>query len=287
MQMWVDLINEFKDEPTIIGFEPLNEPTTYFGGVSDAEFIGFYKECSQKMRSIDTKHLLWLEPDGARNVFDQSPLLAQVFDDKVVYCPHYYPNLLQGAAYTNVPDWIRNTNKSFDRIVTEGKSWKAPVCINEWGINPTTQSGKALVTAYQQQMEDRHLHSIFWLWREPRPGTSGTDGTWGFFEDLGNGQHWSLREDAVKNAVIPYCMALPASYTSHRYNDSTKILKCVFNNSNGTSKPIVYIPTHTYPNGFEIFINDNKMTYTTDNYNRYLINWQTIKGEVVLEVRPK
>jgi len=287
MQMWTDLIREFKDEPTVIGFEPLNEPTTYFGGISDAEFIGFYKECSQKMRAIDTKHLLWLEPDGARNVFDQSPLLTQVFDDKVVYCPHYYPNLLQGAAYTNVPDWIRNTNKSFDRIVTEGKSWKAPVCINEWGINPTTQSGKALITAYQQQMEDRHLHSIFWLWREPKPGTSGADGTWGFFEDLGNGQSWSLREDAVKNAVIPYCMALPGQYSSHRYNDSTKVLECVFNNTNGTSKPIIFIPTHTYNNGFDIFINGNKTSFTADTYNRYLVNWQAVKGQIILEVKPR
>ncbi len=286
MQMWTDLIREFKDEPTVIGFEPLNEPTTYFGGISDAEFIGFYKECAQKMRAIDNRHLLWLEPDGARNVFDQSPLLSEVFDDKVVYCPHYYPNLLQGAAYTNVDDWIRNTNKSFDKIVTEGKSWKAPVCINEWGINPTTTSGQALITAYQQQMEDRHLHSIFWLWREPSPGTSGADGTWGFFEDLGNGQNWALREEAVKNAVIPYCMALPAQYSSHRYNDSTKTLTCIFNNTNGTSKPIIYIPPHTYPDGFDIFINGIKTDFTADAYHRYLVNWKAISGEVILEVRP-
>jgi hypothetical protein len=82
-------------------------------------------------------------------------------------------------------------------------------------------------------------------------------------------------------------MALPAQYTSHRYNDSTKTLKCIFNNTSGTSKPIVFIPTHTYPNGFDIFINGNKTSYTADAYNRYLINWQATKGEVVLEVKSK
>ncbi len=131
------------------------------------------------------------------------------------------------------------------------------------------------------------MHSIFWLWREPKPGTSGADGTWGFFEDLGNGQSWVLREDAVKNAVIPYCMALPAPYITHRFNDSTKILKCVFNIVNGNSKPIVFIPSHTYNNGFDIFINGNKTKFIADNYNRYLVNWKAEKGEIILEVKPK
>lgn len=287
MDMWSDLIREFKDDPTIIGFEPLNEPTTYFGGITDDEFIDFYKECAKKMRAIDTKHLLWLEPDGARNIFDKAPLLKQVFDKKVVYCPHYYPNLLQGANYTSTEDWITNTNKSFDKIVQEGASWKAPICINEWGVNPTTESGKPLINAYQQQMEDRHLHSIFWLWREPKPGTSGADGTWGFFEDLGNGQSWSPRTDAIENAVIPYCMALPGQYQFHRFNAETKILRCEFFNQSGESKPIVFIPTHTYLNGFEIFINGQITNYTTDGYNRYLIHWEAQKGKIVLEVKPR
>jgi len=80
---------------------------------------------------------------------------------------------------------------------------------------------------------------------------------------------------------------LPAQYSSHRYNNSTRTLKCIFNNINGTSKPVVFIPVHTYPNGFDIFINGNKTSYTKDNYNRYLINWQAVKGEVILQVQPK
>ncbi|MBX7226577.1 MAG: glycoside hydrolase family 5 protein [Chitinophagales bacterium] len=285
---WTQIIEAFKDESAVIGFEPLNEPLAFGGGISPQEFMDFYITCSKKMRTIDQRHSLWLEPDALRNITDNSPLLDEPFPDKkIVYCPHYYPNLTQNLTAFEVPVWKRLIQKGLNRIQVEGKSWDAPVCINEWGINPKIIQGKTNIQAMREMMEDRYLHSEYWLWKEPRPGTSGGDGTWGFFNHLGGNNQWEVNEDAKKNAIVPYVMAMSGKYSYHRFDTDTRILTCKFAENGQLGNPIVYINPDWYPEGFNIFLNGELATFESDNYNRYGVVWTPGKGEYTLEVKPK
>ncbi len=286
LYFWNSMIEEFKDNPAIIGFEPLNEPTAYFGGVTERQFLDFYKVCSQNMRNIDTRHILWLEPDAARNIVGTAPLLGAPFPDgNIIYCPHYYPNLTSNVSENTIDGWKSATNKAFDRILQEGRSWNAPIVINEWGINPSTYKGMTLVAAFMEQMELRNIHSTFWLWREPKPGTSGADGTWGFFTDLGDGRAWASRDDAKKNIAVPYALSLPAPYKTHYFDRATKVFTCTFDmTTQDTGSPILYIPEHWYPSGYRVIVNNEEVAVTTDNYQRVSFDWKPVAGENIIEI---
>lgn len=287
LYFWNSLIEEFRDDPAVIGFEPLNEPTTYFGGITERQFLDFYKLCSQNMRQIDKRHLLWLEPDAARNIVGTAPLLGFPFpDNKIIYCPHYYPNLTSNVSENTVEGWKTATDKAFDRILQEGRSWNAPIVINEWGINPSTNKGMNLVVAFMEQMEQRNIHSTFWLWREPKPGTSGADGTWGFFTDLGGGLAWESRDVAKKNIASPYAISLPAPYIYQYFDRDTKVFTCTFEMTTKQSgSPILYIPEHWYPEGYTVFVNNEIVSTIQDNFQRVSFDWQPIYGVNTIEIR--
>ena len=288
LDAWTDIINQFKDDNTVIGFEPMNEPIAYAAGISDANFMKFYEDCSNRMRAIDSKHSLWLEPDAIRNFLNSSPLPSQPFKDKkVVYCPHYYPNLTQGANYTNVADWKRIMETPMNRITQEANAWYAPVCMNEWGINPTTAAGKSYVIAMREMAEDRYIHNAFWLWKEPIPGTSGSDGNWGFYNHVSGNDNWTERTAEKKEFAVPYVMAVPGAIVKHRFNLQTNILTCEFARNLSIANPIIYIPENWFPTGFAVFVNGNKVNYEKDNFNRVGIEWNPkIKGDVIIEVKP-
>lgn len=286
---WTNIIDVFKNDPTVIGFEPMNEPICYAAGMSDAVFMNFYKKCSSKMRAIDTRHSLWLEPDAIRNFLNTSPLPTSVFpDDKVVYCPHYYPNLTAGAAYVQVGGWKHVMKTPMDRIVTEGNAWDAPVCINEWGINPATQAGSAYVVALREMAEERNIHHAFWVWKEPLPGTSGKDGNWGFYNPVNGSTEWTERTAEKKHYAVPYVMSMPGIMHSHHFDTLDRKLSCTFQTNGSNASPIVYINPDWYPEGYIVKINSIPTMFEMDRYHHVSIAWnKNNSGLVTLNVEPK
>lgn len=288
LDVWEDIIREFKEENAVIGFEPANEPICSAAGLSDAVLMSFYERCSRSMRSIDTRHSLWLEPDAIRNFTEVSPLLTTPFiDNKVVYCPHYYPNLTQGASYAKVDVWKQVMKKAMDRIVLEGQSWNAPVCMNEWGMNPSREAGAAYVVAFKEMAEDRNIHHAFWLWKEPLPGTSGKDGNWGFYEHISGNKQWAERTEAKSLFAVPYAMAIPGILIDHRFDLTANSLRFTFESNHSSSGPVIYIPDNRYSNGFEIRLNGVKVKYEKDEYGRVAVGWNPfISDKVIIEVMP-
>ncbi len=289
IEAWKDIITAFKDENAVIGFEPANEPICSAAGLSDAVFMSFYEKCSRSMRSIDTRHSLWLEPDAIRNFTEESPLLKAPFiDDKVVYCPHYYPNLTQGASYAKVEVWKKVMQKALDRIVLEGKSWNAPICMNEWGMNPSREAGAAYVVAFREMAEDRNIHQAFWLWKEPLPGTSGRDGNWGFYEHTGGNNGWTERTETKRWFAVPYAMAVPGILQEHRFGLINNTLRFTFESNHSVAGPIVFIPDNWFANGYEIKVNGVKVSFEKDRFGRVAVGWNnSLFGIVTVEVLPK
>jgi hypothetical protein len=143
-----------------------------------------------------------------------------------------------------------------------------------------------LVVAYREMMEERNLHGAYWLWKEPYPGTSGTDGTWGFFEHLGGNDQFAPRTEAIHNFVVPYAMALPGRYSYHHFDAATRELTVTFEYNGSSSNPLLYIPPHWYPQGFKILVNGSEVSATSDKYHRYGVTWSPGKGSHTISVQP-
>lgn len=89
---WKRLARRLKDEPAILGFDPLNEP--YWGTFSilafeEEKLAPFYVEVAKAVREEAPGWLVFAEPSASRNVGYPTRLPKLPIDD-VVYAPHSY-----------------------------------------------------------------------------------------------------------------------------------------------------------------------------------------------------
>ena len=94
IDLWVHVATRYRDDPRILGYECLNEPDGGEFGTAD-EFAKkgltpFYDALMPALRAVDSRHLIFFEPESAANPGTVSAVAPAMRDD-VVYMPHYYP----------------------------------------------------------------------------------------------------------------------------------------------------------------------------------------------------
>lgn len=114
--LWQAIARRYKDEPTVAGYDLLNEPLPEETGAAKkykARLEPLYRRLTQAIREIDRKHIIILE--GADWSNDWSVFSAP-FDGNLVYQLHYYcwstpaavkdlQPYLDARARFNVPVW--------------------------------------------------------------------------------------------------------------------------------------------------------------------------------------
>ena len=122
--LWEEFAKRYKDNPTIGGYDLLNEPIRpAHGDMVDYDYlvpklIEFYEEAIRVIRKHDTKHLISIEghhwSSNAR-IFDRK------YDDNYVIHFHRYACLPQHAS---LGEWLELSEK-----------WQAPLWLGETGEN--------------------------------------------------------------------------------------------------------------------------------------------------------
>jgi hypothetical protein len=125
--LWTSIARRYKDEPTVAGYDLLNEPLPGRTGAAKlfkAQLEPFYRRITKAIREVDTRHLIILE--GADWANDWS-VFSQPFDKNLVYQFHYYcwdnPKVLKEIrsylAYRDrfhVPVWVGETGEADQTI---------------------------------------------------------------------------------------------------------------------------------------------------------------------------
>lgn len=125
--LWVKIATRYKDEPTVAGYDILNEPLpqrTGSEGRYKSQLEPLYKQVTKAIRTVDNKHMIIVE--GADWANDWSAFTTP-FDQNMVYQFHYYcwdqPSVLKGIHQyldyqkrNNVPVWVGETGESSDAI---------------------------------------------------------------------------------------------------------------------------------------------------------------------------
>jgi endoglycosylceramidase len=84
--VWKNIASRYAKEPTIAGYDLLNEPWVYTSLIpqlSATHINSFYIKVTEAIRSVDSYHLIFLEPANM-NTFNTS------FDGEIVWAPHFY-----------------------------------------------------------------------------------------------------------------------------------------------------------------------------------------------------
>jgi hypothetical protein len=149
VDLWLKIVQRYKDEPVVAAYDLLNEPLPGVTGSAEKYkhlLIPFYKRLIAEIRKIDQKHMITLEGyDWANNwsLFDK-PL-----DSNVFYQFHYY--------CWNRPDNLNN----IDYYLKKRDSLNTPVWVGETG-----EKGNTIYWGTSQYFEKNNIGFSFWPWKK-------------------------------------------------------------------------------------------------------------------------
>ena len=148
-KLWVKLAEKYKDNPTVAGYDLLNEPLPKMTGAADKYkhlIEPLYQRLTTAIRAVDKKHMIILE--GADWSNDWS-VFSKPFDSNLVYQFHYY-----------CWDSFENVN-SIERYITKRKEWNTPVWVGETG-----EKTAAIHWATIQLLNENNIGWSFWPWKK-------------------------------------------------------------------------------------------------------------------------
>ncbi len=124
--LWKKLAERYKDEPWIGGYDLINEPNINFTGknpngtdeMSNAPLWKLQKEITEAIRSVDKKHIIFLEGNGWGNNYNG---LTELWDDNLVFSFHKY--------------WNNNDDATLKFILDLREKYDIPVWLGETGEN--------------------------------------------------------------------------------------------------------------------------------------------------------
>jgi endoglucanase len=150
--LWQKLASHYRDDPTVLGYDLLNEPISPY---SDMDYLNprlepFYRDIVTAIRGVDPNHVVMLA--GAQwslnfAVFDRP------FDSNVLYTYHMF--------------WADPTRAALQRYVDFSNRWNVPVLIGETGEFNDEWNDK-----FRRLNERLGIGWCFWTYKNLETGSS-------------------------------------------------------------------------------------------------------------------
>ena len=136
MSLWKKIAEHYVNEPSIAGYDFLNETNWNLGS---NELRNFYTQLTDSVRAVDTNHIIFIEGNWYANDFSG---LTPPWDNNLVYSPHKY--------------WSKNFQADIQWALDIRNSWNVPVWFGESGENSNTWFRNAI-----RLFED---YDLGWAW---------------------------------------------------------------------------------------------------------------------------
>ncbi|MEN6429067.1 MAG: cellulase family glycosylhydrolase [Phycisphaerales bacterium] len=149
VDLWVKIAARYKDEPTVAGYDLLNEPLPQRTGAAQKykdQLEPLYKRITAAIREVDKRHMITLE--GADWANDWS-IFSTPFDDNLFHQFHYY--------CWDRPDKLNDIS----RFIERRKELNTPVWVGETG-----EKDNAIYWATTQYFEANNIGWSFWPWKK-------------------------------------------------------------------------------------------------------------------------
>ena len=127
MAIWRRLASHYRDEPTVLGYDLMNEPIPPFPKLAplNASLEPLYKKLSAEIRKIDARHILIL---GGAHWDGNFSIFGKPFDTNVVYTFHKYWSVTDESVIRpyldfreryDVPIWMGESGENTDEWITQ------------------------------------------------------------------------------------------------------------------------------------------------------------------------
>jgi endoglucanase len=149
VDLWVKIAERYKDAPTVVAYDLLNEPLPQRTGAAKKykdQLEPLYRRITQAIRGVDKRHMITVE--GVDWANDWS-VFTKPFDDNMFYQFHYYC-------------WDRpDTLKSIARYISRRDTLNAPAWVGETGEKQNT-----IYWGTTQYFEANNIGWSFWPWKK-------------------------------------------------------------------------------------------------------------------------
>jgi endoglucanase len=146
VRIWQKIAGRFHSDPTVLGYDLLNEPiATYF----DANYFNpklepFYRKIVAGVRAVDKNHIIFLGGAQWNNNFK---VFGPPFDSKLAYTFHKY--------------WFEVNQSAIQEYVDFRDKYDAPVWMGESGENTDEW-----VSSYRTLLERNEIGWCFWPYKK-------------------------------------------------------------------------------------------------------------------------
>ena len=167
--VWTKIALRYAKEPTIAGYDILNEPWVYSSVIPNlnaSHVDSFYVKAIESIRAVDSNHIIFLEPANMHaNSFPMK--------DKIVWSPHFYP-LSFAPQYDplNITVLRADLDAKYERFVLEMGS---PMWIGEFGAFTQDASSEQWLRDAVALFNEYQVGWAWWAYSRTRGRSSFTN----------------------------------------------------------------------------------------------------------------
>lgn len=145
VRIWEAIATRYADEPTVVGYDLLNEPIAHFFDVAaiNPKLEPLYKRIVAGIRKHDREHVVFL---GGAQWDSNFAVFGPPFDDKAAYTFHKY--------------WTEPTKDVIADYLAYRDRYKVPVWCGETGENTNEW-----ISAFRKTLEDENVAWTFWTYK--------------------------------------------------------------------------------------------------------------------------
>jgi endoglycosylceramidase len=233
---WDAMIAQFKDEPGVVGFEPMNEPgpgTQVPATFESTTLSAFYTQMVARMRQAAPQSLVFVDTaylDGASG----TTTLQRPTGDGIVFAPHYYP----------LGDVPGNVLPGLQKWATVGAAWNVPVLLGEFGEQHGSTGVVDYITACFAALDTL--------------GMSGTQWEYSVASEEWNSESYEVvAADGTEYPVVqalmrPFARAVAGTGIAQSWDPPSRTFTLSYAPTGGVSE--VSLPARVYPQGWTVAV---------------------------------
>jgi endoglycosylceramidase len=236
---WKHVGEYLADEPAIIGFDPINEPSWGSAGVATFEkerLNPFYESVIHAVRGAAPKWLAFVEPSNLRYLgFDTS--LQPFAESGIVYAPHQYDVDAERTGAFD-PSHAQAMVDMVAQYQAEAKRLHAALWIGEYGGNATDPSIGVYLGADYDGAAAEAAGSTYWAYDE--------GGGYSLLDPQGH------EVPSIVSAVVrPAPGRVAGTPIDYSYDATTATFQLSYHPS-GSAPTVIMVPPRLYPAGATI-----------------------------------